>query len=418
MEVRLCRALDIARRALDLFAVEGYTDAETPEYSFRPEKPIAETAMLLYAASAAKYLPAVSTRIEETASLLAPHARSQRTLLNLALHPSVCFDYAVPHVLLTKLGYRDDRFDEVLRSCINAQCRNGHERPPFASVEQRWIASLWTDAEPGVEWQGDLIKSVLYQPIDTLGGLRQDAYAFTHLVMYCTDFGFRRGLFPRSRSEILNQAQSLLARCLDEEDYDLGAEVLAAWPLSGAPWCASATFGFHVLASVEDQVGILPCGSTKPDRLKRLDGKDRTQYALGTAYHTALTMGLLCAASLRPGRAPFVQISGTQADKSFLDKLLGYLHKDQGHWQSRLSELDDLELQSLAHLLVDVAVVQNCRKHDYHAVSEVLRIANQYGFGNSPICAQGAQLLERLETFSSLIVSSDINSCTEDTVPA
>jgi uncharacterized protein DUF6895 len=263
---------------------------EVPQNSFRPEKPIAETAMLIYAASAANRLFDVASRVEGIARLLVPHARSQRTFLNISLHPSLCMDFAVPHILLTKLGYPDEHFDDVLRSCMGSQVRHGHERPPFASLEQRWITSLWTSTVPGQAWRRDLLNSVLHQPQDILGGLRQDAYAFTHLMMYCSDFGFRTAHLPRPQSVILGEARSLFAKCLDDEDYDLGAEVLLAWPLSGARWCASATFGFRVLARVEDQVGVLPAGTTKADRLDKLEGKERTQYALGTAYHTALVI--------------------------------------------------------------------------------------------------------------------------------
>ncbi len=315
----------------------------------------------------------------------------------------LCMDFAVPHVLLTKLGYRDAGFDDVLRSCLGSQVRHGHERPPFASLEQRWITSVWRCAGPGRDWRPDLLNSVLHEPQDILGGVRQDAYAFTHIIMYCTDFGFRAPRFPRPRSVILDEARSLFAKCLDDEDYDLAAEVLLAWPLSGARWCASTTFGFRVLARVEDQVGVLPAGTTKADRLNKLEGKERTQYALGTAYHTALVMGLICAASLRPGRAQFIRITGPQTEKSFLDRLLQVLDRDQGHWQPELSELTESERNALAPLLLDIAIAQKCRKHDYGAVSELLRAASQQGMANSTLCGQAAQLLERLAACSHAI---------------
>ncbi len=400
---RLCRALDVAKGALELFAVEGYADAESPQNSFRPEKAIAETAMLIYAASGVNGIPDVADRVAELALLLLPHARSQRTLLNIALHPAISLDFAVPHVLLTKLGYVDTSFDELLNSCINSQVRNGHERPPFASVEQRWIVSLCTDTEPNRDWRPDLKNSVLNHPMDMLGGDRADGYAFTHLMMYCTNFGFWTSFLPRSRSVILAEARSLLARCLDDEDYDLGAEVLMGWPLSGARWCASSAFVFRVLTSIEDQVGVLPAGTTKTDRLSRLEGKERTQYAFGTAYHTAYVMGMLCAASLRPGRAPSVRISGPGVEKAVVDHLLLFLDTDQGHWQPEFAKLTEPEQRALAPLLLDIAIVQKCRKHDYQAVADLLVAGNEYGLTGSPLCGQAAELLERLALCSHAI---------------
>ena len=63
LEARLCRALDLAKRVIAWFASAGYADSEAPANSFHPEKPIAETAMLLYAASGVRHLsPHGSTR--------------------------------------------------------------------------------------------------------------------------------------------------------------------------------------------------------------------------------------------------------------------------------------------------------------------------------------------------------------------
>jgi len=403
LESRLCRALDIAKRTITFFSGSGFTDAESPTIGFWPEKPIAETAMLLYVASAANDRPEVAARIDEVARHLAPQARSERTMLDMALNPSLAFVFAVPHVLLKKLGYPDPAFDKFLKTCVRSQARNGHERPPFASLERRWISSMWTgeDTRPG--WRADLLNSVLNWPIDILGGLRDDAYAFTHLFMYCTDFGFRTGQLPRRRSVILGEARSLLARYLDAEDYDLAGEILMAWPLSGARWCPTATFAFRVLVRVEDEIGVLPCGNTKADRLNYLEGQERTRYALGTAYHTAFVMGFLCAASLRPGKAPPVAIKGPRVEKPYFDRLFRILDQDQGHWQKVFSELAETEQRTLASFLLDIAIAQKYRKHDYHAVSELLALGNQHGAARTPMCSQAAELLERLASFSNTI---------------
>ena len=93
-------------------------------------------------------------------------------------------------------------------------------------------------------------------------------------------------------------------------------------------------------------------------------------------------------------------------DKSFLDCLLEFLDRDQGHWQPELSELTESERNALAPLLLDIAIAQKCRKHDYEAVSELLRVASRHGMANSTLCGQAAQLLERLATCSHAIQTS------------
>ncbi len=403
LEARLCRALDVARKTVNYFAISGYTDKESPGCGFGPEKPVAETAMLIYAASVAGHRPNVASRIDELAWLLAPHARSERVLVDIALHPALAFKFAVPHVLLTRLGYRDASFDDFLRSCISSQASNGHERPPSASLERRWISSLWTGQDPDAGWRADLLDSVLNWPIDILGGLRDDAYALTHLILYCTDFGFRTRRLPRRRSIILGEAGSLLARYVDAEDYDLAGEILLAWPLTGAAWSPSAAFGFRVLASVEDQVGVLPCGNINLSRLTQLEGEERARYALGTAYHTAYVMGFLCAASLRPGRAPPMKIVGARFEKSCHSRLLRYVDDDQGHWQVEFSSLAEGEQRVLTPLILDIAIMQKCRRHDYEAVSEILSLACKYRMASAPMCRQAAELLERIANCSTAI---------------
>jgi hypothetical protein len=149
--------------------------------------------------------------------------------LDMVLHPALCLDFAFPHVLLSELGYRDSAVDDLLKTCLMSRSRHGHERPPFATAEKLWVEQLLTGEQPDAAWRHCLRNTVLNRGIDILGGQRDDAYALTHLVMYCTDFGFRAGKFPRKPPLILDEAASLLAKCLDAEDYDLAGQVVLAW---------------------------------------------------------------------------------------------------------------------------------------------------------------------------------------------
>ena len=403
LELRLCRALDLARKAIHHFAIGGYANPDSPACSFGPEKVVAETAMLIYAASASLSRPNIASRVDDLAQLLAPHARSERVLVDIALHPALAFKFAVPHILLTKLGYSDAGFDDFLRCCASSQTGNAQDRPPSSSLERRWIRSLWNGPDSGLGPRARLRQSMLNWPVDILGGLRTDAYAFTHLVMYYTDFGFRKPRLPRSRPAILMDVGSLLARYMDAEDYDLAGELLLAWPLMGAPWSPSAAFAFRVLASIEDQVGVLPCGNVNLAHLAQLEGEERARYALGTAYHTAYVMGFLCAASLRPGRAPPVTIAGPQFDATCLSRLMRHFDDDRGHWRPEFLSLAEREQRALIPFVLDVAIMQNCRRRDYQAVSTILSLAYEYDVADSPMCRQAFELLERIASCSTAL---------------
>src|SRR6187551_325793 len=90
---RLCRSLDVTKKSIALFSERGYTDSQIVDNSFRPDKPIAEATMLLYAASGLAHA-GVAERVEEVAAQLAPLARSQRIRLSMALHPALCVEFA------------------------------------------------------------------------------------------------------------------------------------------------------------------------------------------------------------------------------------------------------------------------------------------------------------------------------------
>src|SRR6266566_4615138 len=282
---RLCFALNIAEQVIKRLAVSGYTDSEELSVTVQPEKVISETAFLLLAASSAIHIPEVKTRIQHVAEQLIPHARSKHMLLGVCLEPSLALDYSQAHVCLTRLGYPDTFFDTLLRQSMNSQAFAGRERTPHRMHEQQWIMEIW---DPSTESNPSVVrKSALNLPMDLLNGSREDVYAFTHSLMYVSDRNIRPRRLPRQRTAILAEAEAALARCLDEQDYDLGGEVLLAWPLTGKSWSPTATFGFRVLARVEDVVGFLPSPATRMQRLNNLRGDERAGYLLATAYHTA-----------------------------------------------------------------------------------------------------------------------------------
>src|SRR3569833_1855631 len=100
------------------------------------------------------------------------------------------------------------------------------------------------------------------RPVDLLHGTREDLNAFTHALMYATCFNSAPWGINIESFEILDEAEAMLARCLDEQDYDLAGELLLAWPLTGSDWSALATFAFNVLLRVEDEASFLPSPAT------------------------------------------------------------------------------------------------------------------------------------------------------------
>jgi hypothetical protein len=408
---RLCHALDIASLTIEHLAPAGYIDTQRPAANIRPEKPIAETGVLLNGAALAMRHPEVSARIHRVACQLQPHARSPQIRLGLALNPALAFDYSLGHIFLTRLGYPDLGFDALLRQCRASQAHAGRERVPHRALEQEWIATLWGKATSGrLRRLGRTARlSILSRPMDVFGATDEDLYAFTHAVMYVTGFQLNPASTPRSRAVILAEAEAALARCLDAQDYDLAGEILLAWPLTGKTWSPAAAFAFRVLARVEDEAGFLPTPATRVSELQAREGSNRTTYLLATAYHTAYVMGLLCAAALQPGCAPPASIPTQHATRGCSRQMLSLL--DDGHapthWRDTFQQLDPLEADALAGLLFNIALERNAARRDFGGLDRVLRVGYDLGLAETPAASQAAEMLQRMAIYASTICAPE-----------
>jgi Domain of unknown function (DUF6895) len=383
-------------------AESGYTDPEDPSFTVRPEKIVAETALLLLAASTVSD-EEVAVLVDELVKELVPHARSDRMLLGMVLDPAAAWDYAQAHVFLTRLTHADAGFDKVLAVSQVAQAAHGRERVPHRVLEQNWLRAGLTAATSGDVPVVD--HDVLVHPIDLLTGTRDDVYAFSHAVMYVGDFGIRPTRFPRPAAELCAEAEGALAWCLDSHDYDLAAEVLLAWPATGMAWSAAATFGFHVLAAVEDSAGFLPSYTVRLDRLTSLEGDDHTNHLLATTYHTAFVMGLLCSMALQRGKEPPASIPVRGAVPGAADQIVPFLASGERvpHWATEFELRSAVERDALAPLLFSIAVRRCVEARQFTSVRELLAICHRLGFSDTPMASQTAELLGRLGALTEVL---------------
>jgi hypothetical protein len=402
LEARLCRALDLAARVVTEFGSTGYTDPKNAALSFGPEKVVAEAAMLAYCSFQASSAPEVMDRVAEVARRLAPLVRSQRVLIDMALRPGRAFKHAVPHVLLTVLGYLDEVFDEIFRSRCALTVEFAGDPPPSVLLERYWIVDRWA-----LEWRPHTDHRVegifIERPIDVLSDSREEAYSLTHLLFYLTDFGREPPpLLSRTEETILHEVEGLLLRYLDLEDYDLVGELLMAWPQLRAPWSPTAAFAFRVIARVEDEVGVLPCGNIDLGYLNTLDEAGRSRYAQANAYHTAFVMGFLCAVSLRNGMSPPILIPGTPGQGAKGDRLLPFIDSGQGHWVKDLIACSDTERQILAPMLCNIAIHQKLRLSDFAGLRDVLVLADDLQLPSHPLRTRAIDVLSALGTAMNL----------------
>ena len=392
-------ALRIAERTIQFLGTNGFNEADVPEGNFAAEKPIAETAMLLYVASRERSDPIVQARFDSVLQDLVGYARSKQMALDISRFPSVCLQLATPHILLKMLGHQDFKFDELLVRAEGASASRGHEVIAYRELEIIWLRSLWRNEIPGRELREIACKTALGRPIDLLNGTRDDEYAHTHAVMYFTDFGNWQVPLPRPKEEFLGESEAVLARALITEDYDLAAEALMAWPLTSSAWSSSAAFAFRVIASLEDKVGFLPAGRSASTRVLELSGDEKTRYALASSYHTAYVMGMLCALSLKPGMPSPFEIAGPGFSPSLIQRLRTFIAPTGAHWEEVFQSLSPDEQAALGPFLLDAAIIQSSRKGELAQLASLLVTAIQNGMADKALCAQSAELLSRMAFF-------------------
>jgi Domain of unknown function (DUF6895) len=399
--MRLGRCLDVASRAVEVLAPEGYEGSDGGE-EVSAEKVVAEAGLLLLVSAPAVAGSAGLTKLHtQLAQRLIPFARGARARAGICLTPARALGYGTAHICLQRLGYRDVEFDLLLsRSLAGSAARSG-EAAPHRQLELDWLralAGVSENASQGAE-RSLAARSILAQPVDLLFSGRSDMYAFTHALMFLTGFGVTRECLPRPRQYLALDAEALLAAGLDDHDYDVAAELLLTWPLLGLDWSPAATFAFSVLTQVEDRAGFLPSPMTRVDRYEALGPEERPRYALATAYHGVFAMGLLCAMSIHPGPPPVAGLAaGDGGDGGAVAAILDLLDRDEGHprhWRECVAPLSRVP-DSIAPVLLTMLLRRAATRKDMRLVSAGVEIADRYQLGRLISAQQARELLLRV----------------------
>ncbi len=384
---------------------DGHADPGDPSEKVRPEKIVGEASLLFLAAAQAASGSEVRQRIEFAAQLIIPLARAESVRARICLEPSLALEHALGHICLSRLGFPDFALDRLLGESLQADCAGGGERMPHRQLEQEWMMRVWGAPPPGAQVDARLPgRSALGRPADLLSTRKDQAYAFTHALMYLTDLGSRRVRLPRSPSAIAAEADAALASSLNEPDYDLGGEILLTWPFLHRRWSASAILGFAILASVEDRLGFLPSPSVSLDRLQALSGDERTRYVVANSYHTAFVMGLLCAGALRDGRRPPLAAPVRARQRGAAGKLMELIGPvdPKADWNNHLQTLRPEDQHSAAPLLLNICLRRAAVRRDLGAIRSALLVGEQHGLLDAPAPRQAAELLRRSATYASI----------------
>ncbi len=403
---RLGSALEIAERAVAVLGNEGYGGDDRD--ALRPEKVLAETALLLVASwPVARPDPAgqgLRERHDRLADALLPFGRNERVAALITLEPTVSLDHAFLHLALGRIDRPDAAFDRLLEAAQAAEAARSRERLPHRRLEQAWMRRMGglpqDEGDTAEADRTDVAISILGRPLDALAATTDDAYAFTHALMYATDLGMRAAPLPRDPLDIAADAEVAIGACLDDQDYDLGGELLLTWPLLRRPWSPTAAFAFACLAAIEDEAGFLPGLSISPAAYAALEGTERTRYAVAMSYHTAYVMGLLCAMALRPGQSPPTTVPQSRrrrgASEALARAAVDVRPADRSPlWETRFAGLGLGQRDRLAPLQLAILLRRAVSARDLGSVQGLLRAAADHDLLDAPAPRQALGLLRR-----------------------
>jgi len=379
-------SLHMARLVVDEVLAARFSDEEPDKYLDLVGKAGGELAMLLRMAKRALPDEEDDAEILGIAHELAPLARSPHVYRSLLFRPSRAPMYSLAHFCLVDVGVPHENLDRVARLALQSSVHDANERVPYRMLDAAWARHLaFGDTElnhPAISL------SPLCTGVDLLKATWEDAYAFTHALVYATDFG--RVPLPDEidRHHLLGIAEAVAVKALDEDDLDLLAEVLMAPAILRLDWTPTLTFAWGVLERVWSEFGFVP-GPGIPPAAADETRIQKVRRVLGTVYHTTFAAGLCCATLISCQSLP-PEVDSTTAETSELPPGKGNAWKI--NWSTSPPEVRE----NLRFLTLAFSLRRAFDDTDLVRIRELLGSAAEAGLIEHPLFTQSLELLERI----------------------
>jgi len=221
-----------------------------------------------------------------------------------------------------------------------------------------------------------------------------DAYAFTHALPYATDFGRLPLPYDVDRQNLLGIAEALAVKALDEDDFDLLAEVLMAPPILRLGWTPTLSFAWNVMERVWDEYGFVP-GPGVPPAPENETRTKKVRRVLGTLYHTTFAAGLCCATMI-----------ACESVSSEIEKHVpGEVELPPGKgtaWKINWRRSSRQTQESLIFMSLALTLRRAVEVVDLNGVRNVLKRAAESDLLEHPLFIQALEMLERIDATENL----------------
>ncbi len=382
--------LDMVELMLDQVIDAWESSDDTPERFKLVGKTVGEAAMLLRLAHRALPDPDDRRRIVGIAARLAPHARTPAVRRTLVTRPSRAGMYTVAHGCLTAVGVEDPPFDRLARLALTSTASAANERVPYRLLDTQWARHLaFGDQEldhPSVQL------SPIGVGVDLVAVTIEDAYAFTHALLYATDFG--RVALPAAADadagRLMRFADALAVKALDDDDLDLLSELLMAPATLRRPWTPTLTFSWMVLDRTWRDHGFVP-GPGLPSAAEGESPREAVRRVIGTVYHTTFVAAMAAATALTTGHLPPQVVPAGGAGGGPGPDLSGRRRQWHDTWES----LGEADRARLGDFTSGLALRRAADDLDLIEIRELVLAALARGGTGDPMIEQCAELVQR-----------------------
>lgn len=200
--------------------------------------------------------PALRPLVTSCAAAVRDAADTESTYRWLTQVPDLCASApGAVCLLLDRLLGDESRCGRLAGGLLRDGWGTATELTPAQVVEGAWVARL-AGADRGEAEDSALRRSALAVPLPPLFALRQEAYGFTHVVVFAADLG-ARPLPGWVRADVVERTVAgLLLWHLARDDADLLAETLLASELLGCTGLPEVAEGWAVLAGRCADLGV------------------------------------------------------------------------------------------------------------------------------------------------------------------
>lgn len=268
------------------FASNGQYDWEQAE-----DKLVSEAALLILLSSRISSISREeAATFDKLLCMFRRYCQKSRHLGMITMHPQTIAGLTLVPAVLKTLGDAPDAYSKAVATAIRSEQALLSERLPFREMDRRWTAALMGGGTPSFV---DLIPhSITRGSPQPAQMTRSDAYAYTHSIMYLTDFGM-------TVSEAVNYGRvrfvvdGYIMKYIAAFDLDLLGEMLIVACCIGAHDSPYYKLGRLLLAQIWNEFGIVPGPGFSPTKYEALNVQERRWYTAAECYHTTFVAGML-----------------------------------------------------------------------------------------------------------------------------